>query len=129
MCDAAFDIILLWSVTKKLRELHVKSNHFTATRMMQVHVHQTRWSQRTKKNSGNQLPEERRQLATAVDGWYLLSTPDFVVVFFFFFMLLDTICGVSQIAALVVCGFGSGARSAHSVTAVSVQSFTGEHIF
>lgn len=49
--------------------------------------------------------------------------------FFFLLMLLDTICGVSQIAALVTCGLGCGARSAQSVTAVPAQSFTGEHIF
>lgn len=83
MCDATFDIILLWSVTKKLREPHGKSNHITATRMMQFHVHQTSWSQRTKKPLAiNFLKRGANSRPQSMDGIY---SPLQILLFFVFF--------------------------------------------
>lgn len=82
MCDAAFDIILLWSVTKKTKGAARKIKSLHSYKDDAVPRTSNPLVTKDKKNPGNQLPEGRRQLVTAVDGWYLLSTPDFVVVFF-----------------------------------------------
>lgn len=74
--------------------------------------------------SRNQLPGERHQLVTAVDGWYLLSAPDFV----FLFSCSWTQCAASYKLQLRLRAV-LAAEHEQSVTAVSVQSFTGEHIF
>lgn len=101
MCDATFDIILLWSVTKKLREPHGKSNHITATRMMQFHVHQTSWSQRTKKPLAiNFLKRGANSRPQSMDGIY---SPLQILLFFVFFSCSWTQCVASHKLQLWLC--------------------------
>lgn len=124
-----------------LKELHLKSNHSTFKQLVTnsctnscAKFYSAQRRKNTVRNthsrivscwvSCNQLPGERHQFVTAVDGWYLLSAPDFL----FLFSGSWTQCVASHKMPPWLCVV-LVVEHEQSVAAVSVQSFTGEHNF